>query len=61
MASPDQATSSMNESGTGQKIDTPLTQAGSRDVLAQTRSDLTAFRKAHGSDSAIGHTCSARQ
>lgn len=26
--------------------------------LAQTRSDLTTLRKAHGADTAIGHRCS---
>jgi hypothetical protein len=32
MSVQDHASSSMNESGTSEKIDTPLTQAGSRDV-----------------------------
>jgi NAD-dependent SIR2 family protein deacetylase len=35
MAMQDDAASSVNESGTCQKIDTPLTQAGSRDVRRQ--------------------------
>ena len=51
----DRAASGVNGSGTGSNIDTPLTQAGSRDV----RRDLLALRKKrHGAESAVGYRCS---
>lgn len=58
MSVQDHVSSSMNESGTDQKIDTPLTQADSRNVLEKTRRDLIVMREAFGADSAIGHRCS---
>jgi hypothetical protein len=55
MSVQDHVSSSMNDSGTGEKIDTPLTQPGSRDVLDQTRRDLIVMREVHGAESAVGH------
>lgn len=54
MALQDDATSSVNDSGTCQKIDTPLTQDGSRDVPT----GLVQLRRRHGYDTPIGHRCS---
>lgn len=54
----DHATSSVNVTGTDRKIDTPLTQAGSRGVLEQTRRDLIVMRNKHGATSPIGCRCS---
>jgi len=51
----DQAASTVNGTGTCQDIGTPLTQAGSLDVL---RRDLIAKRVRYGADSPIGHRCS---
>jgi hypothetical protein len=54
----DHAPSSVNATGTNAKIDTPLTQPGSPDVLDQTRRDLIALRVKHGAKSPIGYRCS---
>lgn len=58
MASQDRAASSVNGTGTNRKIDTPLTQPCSPDVLSRTRRDLIVMRDAHGADTAVGHRCS---
>jgi hypothetical protein len=49
------AASTVNDTGTDRKIDTPLAQSCSRDVL---RRDLIVMREAHGANSAVGHRCS---
>ena len=54
----DRVASSVNASGTSGKIDTPLTQEDSRNVLEKTRRDLIVMREAYGADSAVGHRCS---
>lgn len=54
----DHAASTVNGSGTCQKIDAGLTQPGSRDVLSQTRRDLIVMRNKHGATSPIGCRCS---
>jgi len=54
MSVQDHASSSMNESGTGEKIDTPLTQAGSLNVLR----DLTVRRNKVGAESTEGRLIS---
>ena len=51
----DHVSSSMNDSGTGEKIDAPLTHSGSRDVL---RRELILMRNKHGATSPIGARCS---
>lgn len=58
MASQDHAASTVNATGTDRKIDTPLTQAGSRTVLEQTRRDLIVMREAYGANTPVGHRCS---
>lgn len=58
MASQVHAASTVNDTGTDRKIDTPLTQPCSPDVLSRTRRDLIVMRDAHGADSAVGHRCS---
>ncbi len=55
MPSSDQDSSSMNGSGTGPKIDTPLTHSSSRDVPA----GLIQMRRAHGHTSKVGRRCSS--
>lgn len=55
MSVQDHVSSSVNDSGTGEKIDTPLTQPGSRDVL---RRELILMRNKHGATSAVGSRCS---
>ncbi len=54
----DHAASSVNVTGTNGKIDTPLTQPGSRTVLQEIARDLIVMRDAHGAKSPIGHRCS---
>jgi hypothetical protein len=54
----DHAASTVNVAGTNEKIDTPLTQPGSRGVLEQTRRDLIVMREAYGADTPVGHRCS---
>ncbi len=54
----DHANSLQNDARTCQPNGTRLTQPRSPDVLAKTRRDLIALRRAHGADSAIGHRCS---
>jgi hypothetical protein len=58
MTMQDHAASSVNTTRTDQKIDTPLTQTCSRDVLARTRRDLIVMRAKHGATSPIGCRCS---
>ena len=58
MSVQDHVSSSMNDSGTSEEIDTSLTQESSRDVLARSFRDLTALRNIHGSQSEIGLLCS---
>lgn len=50
MSVQDHVSSSMNESGTGEKIDTPLTQLRSPDVLR----DLLVKRNRVGAESQVG-------
>ena len=57
--------SRMNRAGTGDKIDTPLTQPRSQDVPMTNDFDRKAIAKSlrtmrakHGADSDIGHRCS---
>jgi len=54
MSVQDHASSSMNESGTGEKIDTPLTQRRSPDVLR----DLTVRRNKVGAETPEGRLLS---
>lgn len=58
MTSQDHAASTVNDTGTDRKIDTPLTHLGSRTVLEKTRRDLIALRVKHGAASPIGARCS---
>jgi|GEM_PF-5881889 len=54
----DDASSTVNATGTNGKIDAPLTQSGSGYVLDQTRRNLIALRVKHGAETPIGHRCS---
>lgn len=54
----DRAASSVNVKGTNGKIDAPLTQSCSRDVLQQTYRELMALRVKHGAGTPIGYRCS---
>lgn len=62
----DKAASSVKETGTDGKIDTPLTQECSPDVpyrsreqrAADERQRLTGIRNQHEATSAVGHACS---
>jgi hypothetical protein len=50
----DDAASSVKETGTCQKIDTPLTQPGSLDVLKTSHRDLLKMRNRVGAETPLG-------
>jgi hypothetical protein len=54
MSVQDHVGSSTNESGTGEKIDTPLTQPCSRTVLAMAHRDLLTKRNEVGANTVLG-------
>lgn len=58
MTSQDDASSGMNDSGTGSESGTKLTQERSGFDLENARRDLIAKRNAAGADTEIGHRCS---